>query len=199
MAPAVAEEARARRTPRRGCPASEPKSCPHLTGTSARARGARAPRARASTAAGTSRSGKRSSIVDACASNRVFSRWSRIECMLFSSARLVGRDERLAARVVRHRAEQLGVHGEVLALVDRLAEEVRARLDVDVVAVADLHRVDAHPLLLREVRRVLGRDDALVRVAVGQQHDGLAARVAPPHAGDGRARPRRRWRSCCCR
>ena len=92
----------------------------------------------------------------------------------------IRRDERLAARLAGHLLQQRRVHGEVRALELRLAEEIDAALDVDLVAVADLHRVDADPLRLRQVRRVLGSDRAGVRVAVGEQDDGLRARVAPP-------------------
>ncbi len=110
-----------------------------------------------------------------------------MECMLFSSALLSVAMNDSSARLLRHLAEQLGVHGEVLALVDGLAEQVRAGLHVDVVAVADLHRVDAHALLLGEVRRILGRDDALVGVAVGEEDHRLAAGIAVPHASHGGA------------
>ena len=78
-----------------------------------------------STTPGTSRNGKRSSIV----------RRLRLEPGLLEvvedrvhallEARLVGRDEGLAAGVVRHRLEQVRVHREVPRAVDGLAEEVR--------------------------------------------------------------------------
>ena len=102
--------------------------------------------------------------------------------MLFSSAALVGGDEGLAPSRATSCRAGLGIHRKALALRTRVARKGPCRPDVDVVAVADLHRVHAHAFLLREVRRVLGRDDAFVRVAVGQQDDGLAARVAAPHA-----------------
>ncbi len=109
-----------------------------------------------SSAAGTSKSGKRSSMVDETRFEPGFLQMVEDGVHTLLEARLVGGDERLATGLMGHVAEELGVHGKMAALIDGLAEEVRPGLHVHVVPVADLHRVDADPFFLPQVRRVLG-------------------------------------------
>ena len=78
--------------------------------------------------------------------------------MLVVSALRVGGDVGLAAGLRRELLQELRVHREARAHVVRLAEEIDAVLHVDLVAVADLDRVDlARPTDWRGAPRIRER------------------------------------------